>query len=182
MYIYHVTRPHWLANGMQRIGFRHYVKPSPDEPFRDHAPLNHELQINPGKQVYATFFFDNENTASITCFELLTWQPHVLLRVDSNHQCFEDFSKAPDDRDLTEGAHMWYRADAVMPLKAGDSMLHPIWGIPFDGIHIRSEAGGNWEPLNVWLSRVATPVANMHGHPEVRFKKIKQFFSWRKNV
>ncbi len=163
-YIYHVTKPLWLSNGTGRLCFRHYVRPPANEPYRDHAPLNAARQANPGSDVFATFFFSDEETAVTAAFVLLTFRPHVVLRANVLDAALSHLSHASDDRDLTPGAHMRYGHDKCAPVDTPDGCrVHPSWGIPFERLEIKPTAEAQWLPLAAYIAGLSDSSATAIG-------------------
>ncbi|MBX9899620.1 MAG: hypothetical protein K2Y28_02450 [Burkholderiaceae bacterium] len=150
-YIYHVTPTDWFndwfANGTNRLGFKLYQTPGHKKPSANHAPLNEALLQFPGLSVFSCFFFEFEEEAMSLCFELLNYRPHAILRVDAGDSCFFKISSAPDDRDLTRGAHIRFLVDNSEPEKVGEYLLHSTAGIPFSSLEILTEKNGEWAAL-----------------------------------
>lgn len=152
MFVYHVTKPGWLNDGSNRLAFRKYVRPA-NQPYRDHAPLNEAGAQHPGDHVYRAFFFNSESVARRGCFQDLAYSPHVVLRAQRNHGCFDGVASAPDDKEKTEGAHILYLVDSEEPEAQGDQMIHPTLGVPFAAMNILSTQNGQWQPLMNWQSK-----------------------------
>ncbi len=149
MFFYHLTTQDWLHSGASRLAFHQYLEPVEKPSARDHAPLNQALAENPGRHVYRAFFFDDETIAANLGFTVLSG--YVMLRIRDSHWGLAGFTRAGDDKDRTEGAHMWFRTDAAEPVAINGRKIHPTWGIPFDDIDIRTEMTGEWQPLTSWL-------------------------------
>lgn len=185
-YIYHVTRPIWFANGIDRLCLRQYVRPPEHQPYRDHAPLNAAVSSNPGKNVFATFFFSEESIALTTAFDVLEYRPHVVLRVKVSDPALSYLSVADDDRDLTPGAHMRFAADSCHPLQIPEGdLVHPTWGIPFDRIEIKVGKTDSWMVLRDYVGRPDSVHAPAHRHkgriklPSMRRLRAKKRLSNR---
>lgn len=157
MFIYHVTRPHWLTSDVVRLGFHCYQIPPDADYNRNHEPLIRALESNKESNVYVAFFFHNEADADSLCSTSSELEPTVTLRVDKNDSCFIGFSEAADDREKTEGAHMRYRIDSISPEKINYRLLHPTWGVPLASLEIKTHPQGEWQSLAQYISN---PIKN----------------------
>lgn len=149
MFLYHATPQDWLRSGATKLAFHQYVRPE-NEPWRDHAPLNRAVSDNPGKSVYRAFFLEEEHSA--IKYGPRSMKGYVVLRLRESHSGLAGFTRADDDRDAMETAHMWFRVDSVEPINERGRKVHPTWGIPFSDIEILDRDGGEWQPLNRWLA------------------------------
>jgi len=146
-YIYHVTKPAWLTNGIGRLCLKHYPRPPADKPYLNHAPHNALRQANPGSQVYATFFFSDEQTAVNTAFVFLSGQ-HVVIRASVSDPVLTNLLYAEDDRDSPPGAQMRYGHDCCEPVCTPEGWeVHPSWGIPFERLEVKSSVESPWVSL-----------------------------------